>query len=48
MAVNLSASSEVNTPVPLAAPGDAGKPLAITFIELFWAGVRSLFPFSNV
>ena len=35
MSVNLSASSDVNTTFPLAAPGDAGKPFAITLIELF-------------
>ena len=32
---NLSASSDVKTTLPLAAPGDAGRPLAITSIELF-------------
>ena len=32
---NLSASSEVKTTFPLAAPGEAGNPLAITFISLF-------------
>ena len=32
---SLSASSDVNTTFPLAAPGDAGSPFAITFIELF-------------
>ena len=35
MESNLSASSEENTTFPLAAPGDAGKPFAITFILLF-------------
>ena len=32
---NLSASSDENTTFPLAAPGDAGKPFAITFISPF-------------
>ena len=35
MEFNLSASSEENTTLPLAAPGDAGRPCAITFISLF-------------
>ncbi len=35
MSFNLSASSEENTTFPLAAPGEAGRPFAITFIELF-------------
>ena len=35
MLFNLSASSDVKTTLPLAAPGDAGKPLAITLISLF-------------
>ena len=32
---NLSASSEEKTTLPLTAPGDAGKPLAITSNSLF-------------
>ena len=32
---NLSASSEVKTTLPLAAPGEAGRPFAIVFIGLF-------------
>ena len=32
---NLSASSDEKTTLPLAAPGEAGKPFAITSIELF-------------
>ena len=39
MDVSLSASSEVNTTLPLAAPGEAGKPFAITFIVLFSSSV---------
>ena len=35
IAVNLSASSDVKTTLPLAAPGDAGNPFAITLIESF-------------
>ena len=35
MSFNLSASSDVKTTFPLAAPGDAGRPLAITSIVLF-------------
>ena len=34
MLFNLSASSDVNTTLPLAAPGDAGNPLPITLISL--------------
>ena len=33
--LSLSASSDEKTTFPLAAPGDAGKPLAITFSSLF-------------
>ena len=39
MSFSLSASSEVKTTLPLAAPGDAGKPLAITSIALFSSNV---------
>jgi hypothetical protein len=35
MSFNLSASSEEKTTFPLAAPGDAGSPFAITLISLF-------------
>ena len=35
MPFNLSASSEVKTTLPLAAPGDAGNPFAITSILAF-------------
>ena len=36
---NFSASSDVKTTFPLAAPGDAGKPFAMTLIELFSSNV---------
>ena len=39
MPFNLSASSEEKTTFPLAAPGDAGKPLAITLMLLFSSNV---------
>ena len=39
MSFNLSASSDVKTTFPLAAPGEAGRPFAITFIGLFSSNV---------
>src|SRR5210317_1424847 len=39
MSFNLSASSEEKTTFPLAAPGDAGSPFAITLISLFSSNV---------
>ena len=39
MSFNLSASSEEKTTFPLAAPGDAGSPFAITLISLFSSSV---------
>ena len=48
MSLSLWASSEEKTTLPLAAPGDAGKPFAITWIELFsskvgWSNVSKEF-----
>ena len=39
MSFNLSASSESKTTLPEAAPGEAGSPLAITFIFVFSSNV---------
>ena len=39
MLFNLSASSDVKTTFPLAAPGDAGNPLAITSMLAFSSNV---------